>query len=354
VLVLLAGLALAAAQPVLTLPPGITESSGVATSSVSDEWFFTHEDSGAESEFHAVGLDGRLLATFRLGVQARDWEDMARGPDGAGGSSLLLADIGDNNAARELGLLVHRVPEPTVDPARDGVVADLPPVASYRLRYEDGPRDAETLLVHPGTGRLYVVSKGLLGDPRVYAAPERLEPDAPNILRQVASFRPERTGTPGGPGIGTIANQLVTAGDISPDGRRLALRTYTDLYEWWIEDGDVAGALDDAPVVTALPPTRQGEGLAYDRDGTALLTTTEGEPAPVHRVPSGLVVEPDADQGPLPAVDGWLVAVAALVVGALLLLLVVRARGRRRRGAGDPGRTVPQGETAAPRPDAPR
>ena len=31
------------------------------------------------------------------------------------------------------------------------------------LSYRDGPRDAETLLVHPTTGRVYVVSKSLLG-----------------------------------------------------------------------------------------------------------------------------------------------------------------------------------------------
>jgi len=318
-----------ATEPLLTLPPQIAESSGVAASSMSDEWLFTHEDSGSESELHAVGTDGRLLATYRLGVQARDWEDMARGPDGAGGSSLLLADIGDNNAARELGLLVHRVPEPVPDPAVDGVVVDLPPQVSYRLRYEDGPRDAETLLVHPVTGRMYVVSKGLLGDPRLYAAPETLRPDAPNLLEHVGGFRPERTGTPGGPGIGRVANQLVTAGDISPDGGRLALRTYTDLYEWRVRDGDVAAALDDDPQVTALPPTFQGEGLAYTRDGSALLTTTEGEDAPVHRVPSALpAVEPDGG----PAADGTDRSLLLLAAGgALLLALLLLRRSRRRR-----------------------
>jgi hypothetical protein len=325
---------LVAAEPLLTLPPSIEESSGIATSSVSDEWFFTHEDSGAESEFVAVGLDGRLLATFRLNVQARDWEDMARGPDGEGGSSLFLADIGDNNAARDHGLLVHQVPEPDVDPSADDVVVDTPPPVSYRLRYEDGPRDAEALLVHPRTGRLYVVSKGLLGDPRVYVAPEELSPDEPNILEHVATFRPERTGTPGGPGIGRVANQLVTAGDIAPDGSRLALRTYTDLYEWYLQDDDdIADAVGRDPAVTALPPTFQGEAVAYTRDGTALLTTSEGSPAPVHRVPSAL---PPLEPGePVPGERDrrWLVAGGTAAAVALLLLL---ARRRPRRRASSP------------------
>jgi hypothetical protein len=331
---LVAALLLAGAEPLLTLPPTITESSGVASSSVSDDWFFTHEDSGAESEVHAVGLDGRLLATYRLGVQARDWEDMARGPDELGRSSLFLGDIGDNNAARDRGLLVHRIPEPDVDPSIEGVVVDTPPTVSFRLRYQDGPRDAETLLVHPTTGRLYVVSKGLLGDPRVYVAPEQLTADGPNLLEQVASFRPDRTGTPGGPAIGGVANQLVTAGDISPDGTRLALRTYTDLYEWHLEGDDVATAVDEDPAVTALPPTFQGEGLAYTRDGTALLATAEGTPAPVHRVTSALPPL-NSEQlrdggGATDALDGRGSLVLAAGAAVLLLLLVLVLARRRR------------------------
>ncbi|HWG92686.1 MAG TPA: hypothetical protein VNU66_00475 [Mycobacteriales bacterium] len=321
-------LALAAAV-LLVLPAQITESSGVASSSVSDEWLFTHEDSGADGEVHAVATDGRLLATYRLGVQSRDWEDMARA-----GRTLYLADIGDNSAARDLGLLVHEVPEPDVDPSREGVVEDLPPTASYRLRYPDGPRDAETLLVHPTTGRAYVVTKGILGRPQVWAAPLPLRPDAPNLLEQVGEVEPRRTGTPGGPGIGRAANVLVTAGDISPDGGRVALRTYTDLYEWRVQDGDVAGALEEDPVVLALPPTVQGEGLAYTRDGTALLTTTEGPGAEVHRVPSPLAAQ-GADPASAPAggdgVPGpWRTAGVVAAAGVLLLTaLLLRRRPRR-------------------------
>lgn len=318
-----------AATVVATLPPSIAESSGIATSSVSDDWFFTHEDSGAEGDVQAVSIDGRLLATYRLGVQSRDWEDMARGPGPDGRSSLFLADIGDNGASRDLGLLVHRIAEPEVDPARDGVVRETPPEASYRLRYPDGPHDAETLLVHPSTGRLYVVTKGLLGTPRLYAAPAELRPDAPNVLVEVGDIDVASTGTPGGPGIGPTANVLVTAGDISPDGRRLALRTYTDLYEWPLDaDADVAGAVQADPVITPLPPTPQGEGLAYTRDSTALLTTSEGEAAPVHRVPSALIEDRGERAGTR---DRQWLAVGAAAGLAVLVGAWSGLRWRRRR-----------------------
>ena len=323
-----AAVVLAAAQaPLLVLPPSLTESSGVASSSVSDDWFFTHEDSGSGPVFHAVGVDGRLLATYDLGVDARDWEDMARGPDG----TLWLGDIGDNNAARDLGLLVHRVDEPQVDPAREGVEQEVAST-SYRLRYADGPRDAETLLVHPRTGQVLVVSKPLGGPVRVYAAPAQLDAGGPNLLEEVAQVRVGGTGTTGGPGIGSLAQGLVTGGDISSDGTRVALRTYTDLYEWPLPSDDVAAALAAEPVVTALPATFQGEGVAYTRDGTALLVTSEGEGAPVHRVASGLRTAEDGTVEPVADDEGrrtWLLAGGAALASLLLLAVVARRRGRR-------------------------
>lgn len=238
--------------------PRIRESSGLVSSSIVDGVVFTHNDSGDEARFFAVGSDGRTLATYVLPkVQARDWEDIARGPDEQGRSSLWIGDIGDNNAVRENGILVHRVREPR--PGNDKTVSTEAPT-SFRLRYPDGPRDAETLLVHPRTARLYVVTKPLAGQPRVYAAPPRLDGTAPNVLELVASVTPRRTGTQGGPDIGSLAQTLVTAGDVSPDGSRVAVRTYTDLYEWNVPGDDVAAAFATEPTVTPLPPTPQGRG----------------------------------------------------------------------------------------------
>ena len=78
----------------------------------------------------------------------------------------------------------------------------------YPLTYPDGPHDAETLLVHPRTQRVFVVSKAVFGG-TVYAAPRHLRPDQPNRLRAFARV----------PG-------LVTDGAFFPDGRHVVLRTY--------------------------------------------------------------------------------------------------------------------------------
>lgn len=311
------------------LDPRITESSGLASSSTPGV-VFTHNDSGDAARFFAVdAATGRTRTVYTLpGVQARDWEDMARGPDDDGASSLWLGDIGDNNARRDRGLLVHRVREPRPTD-RERVTTEEP--TSFRLRYPDGPGDAEALLVHPRTGRVYVVTKPLAGGALVYAAPEELDPDGPNDLEQVASVQLDATGTPGGPGIGGLAQLLVTAGDIAPDGSHVALRTYTDLYEWAVEGDDLAAAFDGAPTVTPLPQTRQGEGLAYTADGRAVLVSTEGVRTPVHRVE---LVRPQTAGGP-PVTDRLAATsrVPYVLGGGLLLavLLLVRGAVRRRR-----------------------
>lgn len=315
----------------------IAESSGLVASSTTDGVVFTHNDSGDEARFFAVDATGRTVTTYDLpDVQARDWEDLARGPDEQGRSSLWLGDIGDNNARRDNGILVHRVAEP-VPGDQERVTTEAP--TSFRLRYPDGPGDAEGLAVHPRTGRLYVVAKPLAGPANVYAAPQPLDPEGPNVLELVGQVRVRATGTPGGPGIGGLAQLLVTAADISPDGTRFAVRTYTDAYEYALDGDDLGEALERDPVVTPLPPTEQGEGLGYSRDGTALLTSSEGRGAPVHRLAVGslAVAESPAGTGASPAPtrpgadgrdrQGALLGGAAAVLLAGLLLA---ARARRR------------------------
>jgi hypothetical protein len=277
--------------------PRITESSGLVASTRSD-LLFTHNDSGDPARFFAVDRTGRTRATYVLrGVQARDWEDISRGP----GGTLWLGDIGDNRAVRERGLLVHRVAEPSGTSS-----ATLTPT-SYRLRYEDHPRDAEALLV--SGGRVLVVEKTVGSRAGVYATAGPLRPGGVvNVLRRVAE----------------VSVPMVTGGDLSPDGRKVVLRNYTAAYEWDVPAGDVVKAFSGEPERVELPRDVQGEGIAYDRDGRSLLTSSEGLHAEVHELvdepvpspaPSSAARERSAPRGwRLPLLAGGLALAAALVV----------------------------------------
>ncbi len=81
---------------------------------------------------------------------------------------------------------------------------------TFRLAYPDGASlNAETLLVHPVTGRLYVATKIPLLDGQLYEAPETLDPVKVNNLKPIGE-------------VGT----LLTDGAFFPDGRHLILRGY--------------------------------------------------------------------------------------------------------------------------------
>jgi hypothetical protein len=142
------------------------------------------------------------------------------------------------------------------------------PAQRLRIRFPDGPHDAETLLVHPETGDLYVLTKE--ATPAVYVARAPLDPGVVTTL--------ERVGTVA---IGTAS--AVTGGDIAPDGRRVALCTYADGYELELPAGESRfdAVWNVPPRRVALGLRAQGEAIAYRLDGNALLTTSERGPARV-------------------------------------------------------------------------
>jgi hypothetical protein len=270
----------AAPTPLFTFrDPQIAESSGIAATSARDDVVFTHNDSGDTARFFAVDHHGCTIGVFTApGVTATDWEDMARGP----GRSLWLGDIGDNNATRD-EIAVQRFDEPAVGPSTDG--SGCPPAAehavaatSYRLRFEDGPHDAETLLVDPRTSQVFIVTKGFTAG-ALYAAPNPLKADDVNVLRKVAD-------------VGTPA--FATGGDIAPDGKSVAVRNYWEIDVRTIPEGNLAAAFTPNASVQrrdAPDSDKQGEGLGFTRTGRDLLTSSEGVSTPVFLIPS-------ADGGP--------------------------------------------------------
>ncbi|MEU8684165.1 hypothetical protein [Streptomyces sp. NPDC048611] len=235
--------------------PRITESSGLAASRTHPGIYWTHNDSDDGPYVYAVdGKSGRVVARLTLrGIGApRDVEAISVGPDG----NLYVGDIGDNLGGSWNHVWIYRFPEPKR--LRDATVT----ATQFDVKYADGPRDAEALMVHPKTGRVYIASKKQGGGGALYEGPRRLTSSGTNTFRKVAPV-----------------DLWVTDGAFSPDGTRLVLRSYfgSRIYRW--QDGrpkDLGSV--------GVPVQQQGESVTFTADGRTLMYGSEGADSPVEPV----------------------------------------------------------------------
>lgn len=244
----------------------VAESSGLVASRRHPGRLWTHNDSDTPPVLYCVEPDGGSCGAWDVtGAGNVDWEDVAAGPGPVPGEHYLyVGDIGDNARSRE-EVVVYRVVEPAVAGGAPGGTTDT--AAAIPLRYEDGPHDAESLLVHPVTGAIYVIVKDLAAT-GVYRAP----PEGGTLTRV------------GVLGLGLFG--LATGADVSPDGRRVAVCTPVGGFELTLERGaDFDTIWDRTPVPVALPGRAQGEAIAYRLDGDALFVTSEGYPSPLYEIP---------------------------------------------------------------------
>ncbi|PZS10813.1 MAG: hypothetical protein DLM55_03210 [Acidimicrobiales bacterium] len=308
--------------------PRLAELSGlVATAS----GYAAVSTGGTEVKVYLLDRECAISKTLISPQDPFDPEDLARTSDG----TLWVADIGDNNRERQ-SLVIWQV-----NPV-SGVAT------RHRLAYPDGPHDAEALLM-PENKVPLIVTKERSGAAKIYTAVQSLGSPSAAIgtLRAAGTLTISASGTAGGPSnLGTAAQLLITGGAVSPDGKRVALRTYTDAYEWDIADGGISAALASGKSRrTPLAGEPHGAAISYTTDGGGFLTVSGGEGQSLQQwTPAGAAKghEPHkSDTGgggfSLPELNrsnllNGIYAVAAL--GMLLLVSGVVGIVRFRRGGG--------------------
>ncbi|HEX2202084.1 MAG TPA: hypothetical protein VHG91_02245 [Longimicrobium sp.] len=250
------------ANRMIPLPEGLGESSGLAPSHRTPGVFWTHNDSGGDPAVYAFGLDGRIMGTVTVtGARNRDWEDMAVGPcAAAGGSCLYLADIGNNAGRRRDPIVLYRVPEPAPGDAATA------PAERFEAHFPGERHDAEAMFVLPD-GRVYLVSKGTgrRAPVELFRWPTPLQAGAVATLERVRTLAPP----PRQPG------DEVTGASASPDGRWVAVRTYSTLALFPADS--ITGTGGAALQMDLLPlGESQGEAVALGDDGSVVLTSEGG------------------------------------------------------------------------------
>jgi len=257
----------------------LTETSGLAAASQPGHWWVLN-DSGHPAELHLMDASGKRVASIGIeGVANTDWEDLASFVlDGR--RHLLIADTGDNGGIRR-SLRLHVVVEPSQ--VRDG--ESLPVAWSLRFRWPDGARDCEAVVVDAARGEILLVSKKRV-PPELFRLPLRpadnrlLVAERIGLLAGIA--QPTAEDLARNPVYGRFRAQ-VSAADLSPDGRTLAVLNYRAAYLYTRgADGGWTAALQ-GPVRLDFPWMPQAEAIAFTADGRSLWVAGEQTPSPLLR-----------------------------------------------------------------------
>lgn len=248
----------------------IEESSGLVASRRHPGLFWTHNDSDDEPRIYLLDAKGRDLGSCLLeGIRAYDWEDIAAfRADGK--DYLLLADTGNNALAAAVHML-YVIEEPPLDAAGNVAVKSVPVLQTIHLSYEDDFRNCEAVAVDPKDRTILLVSKERTVECNVYGLPwPQANPQKAYVARVIARLK----------------IPLVTAMDVSPDGRRAVVLSYGNAYEYTRAHGESwATAFSRQPREIDMPERVQGESICYGLDGKTLYLTSEKLPTPLWEVP---------------------------------------------------------------------
>ena len=262
----------------LVTEAAIDEISGLAAARRHPGFYWAHNDSGNTAELHLVDERGRLQASVATpGAPNLDWEDIASFHlDGR--DYLMVADTGDNGGIRR-ALSLHVFEEPE-DLSRPATLA-----WTQRFRWPDGPRDCEAVAVDAVRGEVLLISKkrvpAELFRVRLGAGDEEQVAELIGTLPGIE--QPDASDLSRSPIYGRYRAQI-TAADLSPNGRVLAVLNYRAIH-FVVRgpDGDWAPGLAGKLPHLTLPWMPQAEAIAFSVDGRSLTVASEQLPSPVIR-----------------------------------------------------------------------
>src|SRR5262245_20191480 len=248
----------------------ISEDSGLAVSRKFPNRVYHVNESGDSGRCCGTDMTGLSVQTIHInGFAPVDPEDLAIGACNPRSDCVFIGDIGDNDGWRkEIEVVV--VEEVQEFPRR------IDPLYRIRMRYPDRGHDAESLADHPD-GTIYILTKG--GMPTLYRLKKDQWMNARDQLQTlelVTTIDFEKLGG----GAASIDGRLPTAMDIKPDGKRVLVLTYRNVFELAI---DLSQPIP--PVSTWRPMQQfrrvavevldQQEAIAYLPDGRSSIYDTE-------------------------------------------------------------------------------
>lgn len=237
----------------------LEEASGITDSRQNSGMLWVQEDSGNPPELSLLSHEGKLVRTIPVtGAANTDWEDiaLAAGPDPAL-DYLYIGDIGDNDQVRTL-VTIYRGREVAAN-------ASSIPVETINFRYEDGPHDAEALLVEPGSLDIYLLTKR---DTRsgIYRLQYPYSTTAVNVAVK----------------LGELPYTGVVSAAMTADGTGVAVKDYFSIRYYTRLPGEPLSNVLAKPFTSlAYTMEQQGEAVCFTNDGKYYFTLSEKLNGPV-------------------------------------------------------------------------
>ena len=247
----------------------LNESSGVAISTLDPQIVWTHNDSGDIPRLFAFTRGGQWIAELKLqGAAAVDWEDMCSFQRD-GKSYLAVGDVGDNLRKRT-SVVIYILEEPPLLPdpplPKQLAIADFERI---EIQFSSGAVNCESLAYDPLEDRFLLATKELLRC-RLYSLAAQPNPQGAVVVASHSL---------------SLGVPLVTAADISSDGRWLVLATYGPAC--LLRRGQCGrwDASEGAVQILELPARKQGESICFADENAQLLLTSEFAPTPLWSIP---------------------------------------------------------------------
>ncbi len=256
------------APPVAVIPLGtfqdttLSESSAAVASRSQPGVIWTLNDSGNAPWLYAVDSAGGTLGTFRVtGAGNFDWETLTSSPCPTG-HCLVIGDIGDNPETRP-SVLLYRVPEPAITSRSASELGATAPADTVRVRYPDGPHDIEAIYAN-AAGDIFLVSKGRSKGILLFRLPVSAWSGGGTATAELVDSLPIK------PDISI--GQWVSDAALSPDGTRVAVRTYSAVFFFSVgAGGHLTPDQGRECFFGMIEP--QGEGITWLDDRRLLLTS---------------------------------------------------------------------------------
>ncbi len=228
----------------------LNELSGLIASHSNPGLYWAHNDSGDAARIFLIDPNtGEIKLEARLDkVNAVDFEDITLRV-AQSGTHLIIGDIGDNRGVRDR-LALYQIREPKLGSNKQ-IIIPASEIQTMHIRYEEGARDAETLM-SDADGSLLIISKR---EDSNYIYQFDFEAGKDRLLTALAR----------------INIKDITAGDIHSSGAIL-LRNYAQIYYWPAPDKNSTKKADfsiierlskEAPQLVMTAPEPQGEAIAW-------------------------------------------------------------------------------------------